>query len=160
MRTKIAALLVGTALTLGMTAGAMAQDKTAKIGVLTDLSGLYADLGGQGSIVAAEMAVEDSGMKAKGWKIDVISADHQNKPDIATAITRRWIDTDKVDVLADVLNSGVALAVNNVVKEKNSILLDSGAGSSELTNTQCTPNTIHFTYDTYMLAHSTGQAMV
>jgi branched-chain amino acid transport system substrate-binding protein len=143
-----------------MTAGAMAQDKTAKIGVLTDLSGLYADLGGQGSIVAAEMAVEDSGMKAKGWKIDVISADHQNKPDIATAITRRWIDTDKVDVLADVLNSGVALAVNNVVKEKNSILLDSGAGSSELTNTQCTPNTIHFTYDTYMLAHSTGQAMV
>jgi branched-chain amino acid transport system substrate-binding protein len=143
-----------------MTAGAMAQDKTAKIGVLTDLSGLYADLGGQGSIVAAEMAVEDSGMKAKGWKIDVISADHQNKPDIATAITRRWIDTDKVDVLADVLNSGVALAVSNVVKEKNSILLDSGAGSSELTNSQCTPNTIHYTYDTYMLAHSTGQAMV
>jgi branched-chain amino acid transport system substrate-binding protein len=143
-----------------MTAGAMAQDKTAKIGVLTDLSGLYADLGGQGSIVAAEMAVEDSGMKAKGWKIDVISADHQNKPDIATGITRRWIDTDKVDVLADVLNSGVALAVSNVVKEKNSILLDSGAGSSELTNSHCSPNTIHYTYDTYMLAHSTGQAMV
>jgi branched-chain amino acid transport system substrate-binding protein len=138
----------------------MAQDKTAKIGVLTDLSGLYADLGGQGSIVAAEMAVEDSGMKAKGWKIDVVSADHQNKPDIATAIARRWIDTDKVDVLADVLNSGVALAVNNVVKEKNSIMLNSGAGSSELTNSQCTPNTIHYTYDTYMLAHSTGQAMV
>jgi branched-chain amino acid transport system substrate-binding protein len=143
-----------------MTAGAMAQDKTAKIGVLTDLSGLYADLGGQGSIVAAEMAIEDSGMKAKGWKIDLVSADHQNKPDIATAITRRWIDTDKVDVLADVLNSGVALAVSNVVKEKNSVLLDSGAGSSELTNSQCTPNTIHYTYDTYMLAHSTGQAMV
>jgi branched-chain amino acid transport system substrate-binding protein len=160
MRTKLAALLVGTALTLGMTAGAMAQDKTAKIGVLTDLSGLYADLGGQGSIVAAEMAIEDSGMKAKGWKIDLVSADHQNKPDIATAITRRWIDTDKVDVLADVLNSGVALAVSNVVKEKNSVLLDSGAGSSELTNSQCTPNTIHYTYDTYMLAHSTGQAMV
>ena len=160
MRTKLAALLVGTALTLGMTAGAMAQDKTAKIGVLTDLSGLYADLGGQGSIVAAEMAIEDSGMKAKGWKIDLVSADHQNKPDIATAITRRWIDTDKVDVLADVLNSGVALAVSNVVKEKNSVLLDSGAGSPELTNSQCTPNTIHYTYDTYMLAHSTGQAMV
>jgi branched-chain amino acid transport system substrate-binding protein len=121
---------------------------------------LYADLGGQGSIVAAEMAVEDSGMKAKGWKIDVVSADHQNKPDIATGIARRWIDTDKVDVFVDVLNSGVALAVNNVVKEKNSILLDSGAGSSELTNTQCTPNTIHYTYDTYMLAHSTGSAMV
>ncbi|MGN6116683.1 MAG: ABC transporter substrate-binding protein [Nitrobacter sp.] len=160
MRTKIAALLVGTALTLGMTAGAMAQDKTAKIGVLTDLSGLYADLGGEGSIVAAQMAIEDSGLKAKGWKIDMISADHQNKPDIATGIARRWIDNDKVDILADVLNSGVALAVNNVVKEKNSIMLNSGAGSSELTNSQCTPNTIHFTYDTYMLAHSTGSAMV
>jgi branched-chain amino acid transport system substrate-binding protein len=160
MRNKISALVLGASLLFAASGGAMAQDKTAKIGVLTDLSGLYADLGGQGSIVAAEMAVEDSGMKAKGWKIDVVSADHQNKPDIATGIARRWIDTDKVDVFVDVLNSGVALAVNNVVKEKNSILLDSGAGSSELTNTQCTPNTIHYTYDTYMLAHSTGSAMV
>ena len=160
MKTKMRAFLLGTALAVGAASGALAQDKTAKIGVLTDLSGLYADLGGQGSIVAAEMAIEDSGMKAKGWKIDLVSADHQNKPDTATAITRRWIDTEKVDVLTDVLNSGVALAVSNVVKEKNAILLDSGAGSSELTNTQCTPNTIHFTYDTYMLAHSTGSAMV
>ena len=160
MRNKISALVLGASLLFAASGGAMAQDKTARIGVLTDLSGLYADLGGQGSIVAAEMAVEDSGMKAKGWKIDVVSADHQNKPDIATAIVRRWIDTDKVDVLADVLNSGVALAVNNVVKEKNSIMLNSGAGSSELTNSQCTPNTIHFAYDTYMLAHSTGSAMV
>jgi branched-chain amino acid transport system substrate-binding protein len=160
MTTRITALLLGTALAICAASGAWAQDKTAKIGVLTDLSGLYADLGGEGSIVAADMAVEDSGMKAKGWKIDVVSADHQNKPDIATGIARRWIDTDKVDVFADVLNSGVALAVNNVVKEKNSIMLNSGAGSSELTNTQCTPNTIHFAYDTYMLAHSTGNAMV
>ncbi|MEO6783853.1 MAG: ABC transporter substrate-binding protein [Bradyrhizobium sp.] len=160
MRNKISALVLGASLLFAASGGAMAQDKTARIGVLTDLSGLYADLGGQGSIVAAEMAVEDSGMKAKGWKIDIVSADHQNKPDIATSIVRRWIDTDKVDVLADVLNSGVALAVNNVVKEKNSIMLNSGAGSSELTNSQCTPNTIHFAYDTYMLAHSTGSAMV
>jgi branched-chain amino acid transport system substrate-binding protein len=160
MKNRISTLLLGVSLLFAASSGAMAQDKTARIGVLTDLSGLYADLGGQGSIVAAEMAVEDSGMKAKGWKIDVVSADHQNKPDIATAIVRRWIDTDKVDVLADVLNSGVALAVNNVVKEKNSIMLNSGAGSSELTNSQCTPNTIHFAYDTYMLAHSTGSAMV
>jgi len=160
MKNRITTLLLGTALVFGAASGAFAQDKNVKIGVLTDLSGLYSDLGGQGSIVAAEMAVEDSGMKAKGWKIDVISADHQNKPDIATGIARRWIDTDKVDILADVLNSGVALAVNNVAKEKNSILLDSGAGSSELTNSQCTPNTIHFTYDTYMLAKSTGTAMV
>jgi branched-chain amino acid transport system substrate-binding protein len=160
MRNKISALVLGASLLFAASGGATAQDKTARIGVLTDLSGLYADLGGQGSIVAAEMAVEDSGMKAKGWKIDIVSADHQNKPDIATSIVRRWIDTDKVDVLADVLNSGVALAVNNVVKEKNSIMLNSGAGSSELTNSQCTPNTIHFAYDTYMLAHSTGSAMV
>jgi branched-chain amino acid transport system substrate-binding protein len=160
MKNKITALLLGTALTLAAGSFAFAQDKTAKIGVLTDLSGLYADLGGPGSIVAAQMAVEDSGMVAKGWKLDVISADHQNKPDVATNIARQWIDVEKVDVLMDVLNSGVALAVNNVVKEKNSIMINSGAATSDLTNAQCTPNTVHWTYDTYMLAHSTGQALV
>jgi branched-chain amino acid transport system substrate-binding protein len=163
MRTNIAALLVGTALTMGMAVGAMAQDKqdkNVKIGVLDDMSSLYADLGGAGSVIAAHMAVEDSGLTKKGWKIDVISADHQNKPDIGTGIARQWIDVDKVDVISDVVTSSVALAVSNVVKEKNAILLDSGAGSSELTNSQCTPNTIHYTYDTYMLAHSTGSAMV
>ena len=156
----IASLLFGSALTLAAAGATAADDKAVKIGVLTDLSGLYADLGGQGSIVAAEMAVEDSGMAKKGWKLDVVSADHQNKPDIATNIARQWIDVDKVDVLMDVLNSGVALAVNNVVKEKNAIMINSGAATSDLTNTQCTPNTIHWTYDTYMLAHSTGQALV
>jgi branched-chain amino acid transport system substrate-binding protein len=160
MRNRISALLLGTALALAAVGGASAQDKTAKIGVLTDLSGLYADLGGQGSIVAAQMAIEDSGMAAKGWKLDLISADHQNKPDVATNIARQWIDVEKVDVLMDVLNSGVALAVNNVVKEKNSVMINSGAASSDLTNAQCTPNTVHWTYDTYMLAHSTGQALV
>src|SRR5579859_7999052 len=160
MRNTIGALLLGTALALGAGGGALAQDKNVKIGVLTDLSGLYADLGGQGSIVAAQMAVEDSGMAAKGWKLDVISADHQNKPDIATNIARQWIDVEKVDVLMDVLNSGVALAVNNLVKEKNSIMINSGAATSDLTNGQCTPNTVHWTYDTYMVAHSTGQALV
>jgi len=156
----IASLLFGSALTLAAAGAATADDKAVKIGVLTDLSGLYADLGGQGSIVAAEMAVEDSGMAKKGWKLDVVSADHQNKPDIATNIARQWIDVDKVDVLMDVLNSGVALAVNNVVKEKNAVMINSGAASSDLTNSQCTPNTVHWTYDTYMLAHSTGQALV
>jgi branched-chain amino acid transport system substrate-binding protein len=156
----IAQLLLGAALTLMAAGTARADDKVVKIGVLTDLSGLYADLGGQGSIEAARMAVEDSGMAAKGWKIDVVSADHQNKPDIATNIARQWIDVDKVDVLMDVLNSGVALAVNNLVREKNSIMINSGAASSDLTNAQCTPNTVHWTYDTYMLAHSTGQALV
>ena len=156
----IASLLLGTALGFAAATAASADDKAIKIGVLTDLSGLYADLGGAGSIVAAQMAVEDSGMAGKGWKLDVISADHQNKPDIATNIARQWIDVEKVDVLMDVLNSGVALAVNNLVKEKNSVMINSGAASSDLTNAQCTPNTVHWTYDTYMLAHSTGQALV
>ena len=156
----IAQLLLGAALALVAAGTASADDKVVKVGVLTDLSGLYADLGGTGSIVAAEMAVEDSGTAKNGWKIDVISADHQNKPDIGTNIARQWIDVEKVDVVVDVLNSGVALAVNNVVKEKNSVMINSGAATSDLTNTQCTPNTVHWTYDTYMLAHSTGQALV
>jgi branched-chain amino acid transport system substrate-binding protein len=161
MKTKlIASLLLGTALSLAFAGMASADDKVVKVGVLTDNSGLYSDLGGPGSTVAAQMAVEESGLAAKGWKIDVISADHQNKPDNATNIARQWIDVEKVDVLMDVLNSGVALAVNNVVKEKNSVMINSGAASSDLTNGQCTPNTVHWTYDTYMLAHSTGQALV
>jgi branched-chain amino acid transport system substrate-binding protein len=99
-------------------------------------------------------------MAAKGWKIDMISADHQNKPDIATNIARQWADVEKVDIFMDVLNSGVALAVNNLVKEKNSIMINTGAATSDLTNAQCSPNTIHWVYDTYMLANSTGQALV
>src|SRR3979490_1561186 len=159
MNNRISAFLLGTALALAAS-GAFAQDKTVKVGVLTDNSGLYSDLGGAGSTLAAQMAIEDSGLAAKGWKIDLISADHQNKPDIGTTIARQWIDVEKVDVLVDVLNSGVALAVNNVVKEKNSVMINSGAASSDLTNAQCTPNTVHWTYDTYMLAHSTGAALV
>ena len=132
----------------------MAQDKTVKIGVLTDNSGLYSDLGGAGSTLAAQMAIEDSGLAAKGWKIDLISADHQNKPDIATTIARQWVDVEKVDIFMDVLNSGVALAVNNLVKEKNSIMINTGAATSDLTNAQCSPNTVHWVYDTYMLANT------
>src|SRR5450756_43870 len=161
MKNKIvASLLLGTALSLGSAGFALAQDKTVKIGALSDQSGLYADLGGPGSTLAAQMAVEDSGLTGKGWKIDVISGDHQNKPDIGTAIARQWFDVDKVDVIVDVPNSGVALAVNNVVKEKNGVYINSGAATSDLTNAQCTPNTVHWTYDTYMLAHTTGQALV
>ena len=139
---------------------AYAQDKTAKIGVLTDNSGLFSDLGGAGSTLAAQMAVEDSGLSTKGWKIDVISADHQNKPDVGTNIGRQWVDVEKVDVFADVLSSGVALAISNLAKQKNVILLASGSATSDLTNAQCSPNTIHWTYDTYMVAKSTGQALV
>jgi branched-chain amino acid transport system substrate-binding protein len=161
MKTKIvASLFLGTALSLAGTSFAAAQDKTVKIGALSDQSGLYADLGGPGSTLAAQMAVEDSGLTAKGWKIDIISGDHQNKPDIGTAIARQWFDVDKVDVIVDVPNSGVALAVNNVIKEKNGVYINSGAATSDLSNAQCSPNTVHWTYDTYMLAHTTGQALV
>jgi branched-chain amino acid transport system substrate-binding protein len=160
MKNTISALLLGTALTLAQASFAQAQDKTVKIGALSDQSGLYADLGGPGSTLAAQMAIEDSGLTGKGWKIDLISGDHQNKPDIGATIARQWFDVDKVDVIVDVPNSGVALAVNNVVKEKNGVYINSGAATSDLTNAQCTPNTVHWTYDTYMLAHTTGQALV
>ncbi|RXH35784.1 ABC transporter permease [Bradyrhizobium nanningense] len=161
MKTKsIASLLLTTALTFAAAGVASAQDKTVKIGALSDQSGLYADLGGPGSTLAAQMAVEDSGLAAKGWKIDIISGDHQNKPDIGTAIARQWFDVDKVDIIVDVPNSGVALAVNNVIKEKNGVYINSGAATSDLSNAQCSPNTVHWTYDTYMLAHTTGQALV
>ena len=148
------------ALASAAVAPALAADKIVKIGVLTDLSSLYADDTGLGSVLATEMAVEDSGLTAKGWKIDVISGDHQNKPDIGAGLARKWFDEDKVDMVADVPNSGVGLAVNNVVKEKNGVYLNSAAATSDLTGKACTPNTVHWTYDTYMLAHGTGQAVV
>ena len=159
MKNKISALLLGTALALSAGNMAFAQDKTVRIGSLSDQSGLYADLGGPGSTLAAQMAVEDSGLTAKGWKIDVISGDHLNKPDVGVSIARQWFDVEKVDAIVDVPNSGVALAVSNIVKEKNGVLIDSAAGTSDLTNAQCTPNTIHWTFDTYMLAHGTGTAL-
>lgn len=159
MNRILSALLLSSAIVFAG-GSAFAQDKTVKIGVLSDQSGLYADLGGPGSTLAAQMAVEDSGLLKKGWKIDIISGDHQNKPDVGTNIARQWFDVDKVDVIADVPNSGVALAVNNVVKEKNGVYINSGAATSDLTNAQCSPNTVHWTYDTYMLAHSTGGALV
>jgi len=153
----IAALMACAA--LGLAAPALAQDKNVKIGVLNDMSSLYADIGGPNSVVAIKMAVEDSGLPAKGWTIEVLSGDHQNKPDIGVNIARQWIDSDKVDAIADTPNSGVALAVSNLVREKNAILLNSGAASADLTGKACTPNTISFTYDTYMLATGTGQAL-
>src|SRR6478736_1032755 len=140
-------------------APAFAQDKTVKIGVLNDMSSLYADIGGPNSVVAIKMAVEDSGLLKKGWKIYVVSGDHQNKPDVGVNLARAWIDNDKVDAIADTPNSGVALAVNNLVKEKNAVLLNSGAATADLTGKACTPNTISYTYDTYMLANGTGKAL-
>jgi branched-chain amino acid transport system substrate-binding protein len=144
---------------LGLAGPALAQDKTVKIGVLNDMSSLYADIGGPNSVVAIRMAVEDSGLTKKGWKIDIVSGDHQNKPDVGVNIARQWIDTEKVDAIADTPNSGVALAVSNLAREKNIALLNSGAATADLTGKACTPNTISFTYDTYMLANGTGKAL-
>src|SRR5215471_6366946 len=138
---------------LGLATPALAQDKTVKIGVLNDMSSLYADIGGPNSVAAVKMAVEDSGLPAKGWKIDVLSSDHQNKPDIGVNISRQWIDVDKVDAVVDTPTSSVALAVSNLVKEKNAILINSGGASADITGKACTPNTLSVTYDTYMLAN-------
>lgn len=136
-----------------------AGDTSIRIGVLEDQSGLYADATGAGSTLAAQMAVEDSGLLQKGWKIDVIAADHQNKPDIGVTIARKWIDEDSVDTIAGLGNSGVALAVNQLAKTKNKVALIASGGTSDLTGVACTPNTIHWAYDTYALANSTGAAM-
>lgn len=137
-----------------------AQEKTLKIGVLNDQSGLYADMGGLGSVAAAKLAVEDSGLLEKGWKIEVVGADHQNKPDVASNVARRWFDVDGVDVITDVTNSAVALALSQLAREKNKVELVSGAATSELTGKACSPNTIHWTHDTWALANGTGKAIV
>ncbi|GLK79520.1 ABC transporter substrate-binding protein [Methylopila turkensis] len=134
--------------------------KTLKIGVLNDQSGLYADMGGVGSVAAARLAVQDSGLLEKGWKIEVLGADHQNKPDIASNIARRWFDVEGVDVVTDVTNSAVALALSSLARDKNKVELVSGAATSELTGKQCSTNTIHWTHDTWALANGTGKAIV
>jgi len=145
-----------------ITGGARAQisDGVIKIGVLSDMSGLYSDIGGPGSTLAAQMAVEDFGAAKKGMKVEIVSADHQNKPDVGSNIARQWYDTDKVDVIVDVPTSSVALAVNTITREKNKVFLVSGAASSDLSGKACSPNTVHWTYDTWMLANGTGSAIV
>jgi branched-chain amino acid transport system substrate-binding protein len=141
-------------------AAAAAAKKSVKIGVLTDMSGLYADLAGPGSVEAAKMAVEDFGGKLGDLPIEVISADHQNKPDIGSNLARQWMDVDGVDVIVDVPTSSVALAVSELVKQKDKVFLASGPGSTDLTGKACSPNTVHWAYDTYALANGTGKAVV
>jgi branched-chain amino acid transport system substrate-binding protein len=131
-----------------------------KIGVLNDQSSLYADLSGQGSVVAVKMAIEDFKAKEKGLTVEVIFADHQNKADVGSQIARKWIDSEGVDMIIDTPNSGVALAVSDIVKEKGKVFINSGAASSDLTGAKCSPNTVHWTYDTWMLANGTGNAIV
>src|SRR6267154_513087 len=127
------------------TAQAQISDGIIKIGVLSDMSSLYTDIAGKGSVVAAQMAAEDFGAAAKGMKVEIVSADHQNKPDVGSAIARQWYDVDKVDVIFDVPNSGVALAINQLTREKNKAFINSGAASSDLTGKACSPNTVHWT---------------
>ena len=151
-------LLIAAAALLAATAAS--AETPVKIGVLNDRSGLYADPSGEGSVVAAKMAVEDFKAAEKGMKVDVVSADHQNKPDVAINTGREWLDQQGVDIIVDVPNSGVALAVSELVREKNKVFINSGAAASDLTGAKCSPNTIHWTYDTWALANGTGSAIV
>jgi branched-chain amino acid transport system substrate-binding protein len=159
MKAKIGLGALALALTCGA-AHAQISDNVIKIGVMTDMSGLYADLSGRGSVFAAQQAVEDFGAAAKGLKVEIVSADHQNKPDIGSNIARTWIDVDNVDVIVDVPTSSVALAVSEIVKDENKVFLVTAAATSDLTGAKCSPNTIHWTYDTWALGNGTGTAMV
>src|SRR3954454_21869024 len=138
---------------------AQAQDRV-KIGVLNDQSGVFATYQGVGSVIAAQMAVEDYGGKAAGKTVEVVAADHQNKPDIGTAIARRWYENENVDAIFDLPNSSIALAVANMTEQKNKVLVGSGAGTALLTGEKCTPNTVHWTYDTYSFGRGLGKAVV
>jgi branched-chain amino acid transport system substrate-binding protein len=155
---KSGILALASAAGLLMASAALAVD--VKIGVLNDRSGVYADLSGEGSVVAARMAAEDFDAAGKGINVEIVSADHQNKPDIASNIARQWYDQDGVDVIVDVPNSAAALAVNTITREKNKIFIASGPATTDLTGKECAPGTIHWTYDTYALAKGTGSAMV
>jgi branched-chain amino acid transport system substrate-binding protein len=153
-------LIVAAAALASSSAYAQYTDGVVKIGVLTDMSSLYSDLAGAGSVAAAKMAVADFNPAAKGMKVEVIAGDHQNKPDIASSLANSWFDVDKVDVIVDLVNSGTALAVSEVGKLKNKPVLVSGAASSDLTGAKCNANTIHWVYDTWNLANGTGKAVV
>jgi branched-chain amino acid transport system substrate-binding protein len=156
---QLKTLLAATALGALMVSPALAQQISVKAGVLNDRSGLYADLSGEGSVIAARLAVEDFKAAEKGIKVEIVSADHQNKPDVGSTIARQWYDQDGVDLILDVPTSSVALAVNQITREKNKVHINSGAASSDLTGKACSPNTVHWTYDTYALAQGTGGAM-
>ena len=159
MRTIHCVILIA-AVVASSCANAQNSDGTVKIGVLTDMSGIFSDIGGPGSVIAAKLAVEDFRPAAKGMKVEIVSGDMQNKPDIGVSIANTWFDVDKVDVIIDGMNSGVSLAVSEVARQKNKLFLVTGAATSDLTGPKCSPNTIHWVYDTWALANSTGKAMV
>jgi branched-chain amino acid transport system substrate-binding protein len=149
--TALAALCLG---------GSAHAQVNVKIGVLSDISSLYSDIGGAGSVAAAKLAIADFAAHDKNVKVDLLSADHQNKPDVGSSIANQWYDVDKVDLIVDVPNSGVALAVSEVTRQKNKVFIVSGAATSDLTGAKCNANTVHWTYDTWMLANGTGRALV
>jgi branched-chain amino acid transport system substrate-binding protein len=132
----------------------LAQDVSVKLGVLNDRSGVYADLSGEGSVIAAQMAVEDFGAEEKGITVEIVSADHQNKPDVASNIARQWYSEEDVDAIFDVPTSSAALAVHEITREMDKIFMNSGAATSDLTGSACSPNTVHWTYDTYAFGHA------
>ena len=141
-------------------ATARAEQGVLRVGIITDMSGQYADGNGTGSVLAAEMAAEEIGNQVAGRKIEIISADHQNKPDVATAIVREWIDNKGVDVVAEGVNSAVALAIQNLTRERKKLFLISGSGSSDLTGKECSPTSVQWTYDTYASSNATAKAVV
>ena len=161
MKRKLLSIAAAAVCALGGAAQAQISDGIVKIGVLNDMSGLYSDITGQGSVVAAKMAVEDY-IKASGskLKVEVVGADHQNKPDVGSNIARQWYDTDKVDMIADVPTSSVGLAIAQISKEKGKLHVNSGSATADLSGKACNANTIHWTYDTWMLANGTGKAIV
>src|SRR6266478_10047917 len=158
---KLIQSLIATAAVLA-SSSAFAQytDGVIKIGVLVDMSSLYADLGGPGSVVAAKLAIEDFGAAAKGMKVEIISADHQNKADLASGIVNSWIDVDKVDVILNGSSSGVGLAISEIARLKNKPYMATAPATSDLTGTKCNANTIQWTYDTWNVAHGTGKQVV
>lgn len=156
---KLKTMLLG-AIALAAVAAPAAAQTNVKIGILSDMSSLYTDLSGAGSVLAARMAAEDFGAAAKGIRVEFVSADHQNRADVGSNVARQWYDRDNVDAIVDVPNSAVALAVNEITKDKNKVFLVSGAATSALTGASCSPNTIHWTYDTWALANGTGRAIV
>ena len=161
MNSVAAILIAGVALAgSGGAARAQISDDVVRIGVLTDMSSLYADATGKGSLAAVQMAVADYGGKVKGKPVEVVSADHQNKPDIGVAVARNWYDNEKVDAIFDVPTSSVALPISALTREKNRININSGGGSSDITGVACSPNTVHWTYDTYALSNVAARAMV
>ena len=157
MRTTLGLAALAAMLACGT---ANAQQVNVKIGVLTDMSSLYSDIGGPGSVAAARLAIADFTKTNPNVKVELISGDHQNKPDIGSQLANQWYDVDKVDLIIDTPNSGVALAVTEITKQKNKLFINSGAASSDLTGAKCSPNTVHWTYDTWMLANGTGKAIV